>query len=182
MGTRSVIAKPVPAGDTPTGGFIGTYCHWDGYPSGVGRTLWEVHHGHFGGDVDAMVTYFVDDELVGWSSICGADFSLPKAWNEIGEDPCQECGRPLTGHGTEHIYADPRTPKGPQSYTARGETDEWRVKSNGDDGGAEWAYVLMPDALVVYKRRGDRWVLIGTCPWDGDEPDWESMETKGYAA
>lgn len=34
MGTRSVIAKP--HGD----GFMGKYCHWDGYPSGVGAALW----------------------------------------------------------------------------------------------------------------------------------------------
>lgn len=38
MGTRSFIIVPNPKGD-----YTGIYCHWDGYPEGVGRTL-EQHY------------------------------------------------------------------------------------------------------------------------------------------
>ena len=38
MGTRSFIIVPNPKGD-----FSGIYCHWDGYPEGVGKTL-EQHY------------------------------------------------------------------------------------------------------------------------------------------
>jgi hypothetical protein len=36
MGTRSFIIVPNPKGD-----YSGIYCHWDGYPEGVGKTLVE---------------------------------------------------------------------------------------------------------------------------------------------
>lgn len=38
MGTRSFIVVPNPKGD-----YSGIYCHWDGYPEGVGKTL-ELHY------------------------------------------------------------------------------------------------------------------------------------------
>lgn len=34
MATRSFIGKQLPNGD-----IVGVYCHWDGYPEGVGKTL-----------------------------------------------------------------------------------------------------------------------------------------------
>jgi hypothetical protein len=34
MGTRSFIITPNPKGD-----YSGIYCHWDGYPAGVGKVL-----------------------------------------------------------------------------------------------------------------------------------------------
>lgn len=36
MGTRSFIVTQNPKGD-----YSGIYCHWDGYPAGVGKTLEE---------------------------------------------------------------------------------------------------------------------------------------------
>lgn len=101
MSTRSVIAEP--NGD----GFRGRYHHWDGYPSGVGQTLWGLYHGHFDGDTEAMRQYLIADEPVGWSTINGADFTLPKGWHD-DHDPdgiCGACGSAMWQHYA-HYYPE----------------------------------------------------------------------------
>lgn len=176
MGTRSVIAEPF--GD----GFRGRYHHWDGYPSGLGHQLWDLYHGHFAGDVEAMTTYLIAEEPVGWSTINGADFDQPKGWVESGTSD---------------------TPHGPQSYSCRGETsdepDGYYIHSDGDDGGTEWAYVLGARSLFIFERRfglphddqghgvgmfglgasnteeGGYWAPVAELPWEKDEPDWEKL-------
>ena len=70
MSTRSVIARETPAG------FTGRYVHWDGYPSGVGETIWRLYRGRFGRDLDAMLSELIDGHPAGWSVLCG-DWSLP---------------------------------------------------------------------------------------------------------
>jgi hypothetical protein len=94
MGTRGIIAKP--EGD----GWAGRYHHWDSYPSGLGATLIELHADHFAGDVDAMIAYLIDGEPVGWSTINGADWSLPKGWHNRYDDngECAVCGQEYWRH------------------------------------------------------------------------------------
>ena len=67
MSTRSVIARP-----TETG-FLGRYHHWDGYPAGLGATLYENYRGHFQRDLDAMCRFLLDDHPAGFSTIVGRD-------------------------------------------------------------------------------------------------------------
>lgn len=94
MSTRSVIARK-----TGAKSFSGVYHHWDGYPSGLGATLFEVRNKHFKGDTQALLNYLIDKHPQGWSTINGADFSLPS-----GTKPntnillCRECYRPIWAH------------------------------------------------------------------------------------
>lgn len=98
MSTRGLIAKP--EGDA----WVGTYHHWDSHPSGLGVTLMEAHAGHFNGDVEAMIAYLVDGEKVGWSTINGADWSLPKGWHDSQnpDEPCAVCGREMWRHYAQY--------------------------------------------------------------------------------
>jgi hypothetical protein len=180
MGTRSIIAKP--QGD----GWEGAYHHWDGYPSALGVTLLELHATHFGGDVDAMIRYLIDDEPVGWSTINRADWSLPKSWDDDHDpaSPCGECGQEIWRHYAQyypegdagdpmvnggrrkglilpdqvmqlgHSFVRVKAPKGPQSYSARGEgdgTDRHHYSTDDDFAGAEWVYVLCPSGIMVFE-------------------------------
>lgn len=97
MGTRSVVAKPV--GD----GFEGRYVHWDGYPSGVGASLWKARQEHFS-TVEEMVTYLIDEEPVGWSALGGIDWSLPKGWHDAydRDEPCADCTLPMWRHYAQY--------------------------------------------------------------------------------
>jgi hypothetical protein len=74
MGTRSVIARPI-----PEGGFHGTYCHYDGYPAHQGRVLFDAVTGHFAGDTDAACSYLIDQHPAGRSVLHG-DFTTPPGY------------------------------------------------------------------------------------------------------
>lgn len=108
MGTRGCIAKP--EGD----GWRGRYHHWDSYPTGLGTTLLEVHAEVFAGDHETMIAYLIDDEPVGWSTINGADWSLPKGWQDSHDpdDLCGECGEPLWRHYAQY-YPESTDPDDP---------------------------------------------------------------------
>src|SRR5882724_1099819 len=74
MSTRSIIAK---VGEHK-GQFAGRYVHADGYPTGMGATLWSLLHGHFQNDLSKMLKYLIDapHAVAGWSAIVGKDFTL----------------------------------------------------------------------------------------------------------
>lgn len=219
MGTRSIVAEP--HGD----GFRGRYVHWDGYPSGVGASLFEAYRTRFEGDHEAMTLYLIDEEPVGWSVLAGIDWTLPKGWHDSHgpESPCADCTLPLWRHYAQcypeggpddpmvngkrrfglihpdevlqlgHGHREVPTPTGPQSYSARGETGEQMLYSDGDDGGTEWAYVITPRALFVFERRWDdgehmtgmfgmgadadqgHWAPVAEVSWDS-APDWAALD------
>jgi hypothetical protein len=65
MSTRSVIARV----DGQEGGFKGVYHHWDGSPTWLGKKLWSLLNGQFKGNLNAMLTYLIDQHSAGWSSL-----------------------------------------------------------------------------------------------------------------
>ncbi len=70
MSTRSMIARKTEEG------FQGVYHHWDGYPSALGHTLWQLYHQ---GDrnLNGMLALLIDEHPAGWSSINGVDWDQP---------------------------------------------------------------------------------------------------------
>ena len=70
VSTRGVIARQ--KGDA----FEGRYHHWDSYPSGLGKALWELAHNEFKGDIEGMLRILIDEHPAGWSTIVNKDFSL----------------------------------------------------------------------------------------------------------
>lgn len=100
MGTRSVIARPDGTG------FKGVYHHWDGYPSGVGATLFLARRAFFDGDTEAMLRFLIDEHPAGWSSINGADLRLETGFRESPylDVPCvalvkgRRCGKEQVTH------------------------------------------------------------------------------------
>ncbi|CAM6031393.1 unnamed protein product, partial [Sphagnum compactum] len=73
MSTRSAIAI-CDKDFATTGNFKGNYHHWDGYPSGLGRTLWEIFQGtHYLGQkfttTKERLNYLIKAHPAGFSSI-----------------------------------------------------------------------------------------------------------------
>jgi len=162
VSTRAAIAKP--NGD----GWIGRYHHFDGYPSGLGATLWSAYHEHFRGDIKAMRAYLIDspEASAGWSSINDRDLSQPAMWEGKGN--------------------------GPLSYFVRGEapSDPHQCscpspESKCDPLFIEWAYVLADHSLIIFSAiqgkgpEGYEHRLVGQIPWDAPEPNWEKFEREG---
>lgn len=179
MSTRSVIARK-----TETG-FSGRYHHWDGYPEGLGATLFQLRNGHFKKDTKAMLKTLIDDHPAGWSTIVNADFGIEPGFagtmsEEAGKRPQCYC------HGSRHEQAGEITEK-----TASG-------------SGCEWAYVFDPTGSTMeiqssycdLSREGvggdkmigacgcgdDRaiWLTVATIDLNGTEPDWKSIQEKAY--
>ena len=149
MSTRSVVARV--EGD----GFVGRYCHWDGYPTHRGKQLFQAYREL--GNADALVKYAVRKGESGyWSSFCPPS-----------ENP---------------VEADRSTPEGEDAFQKSLSTINWAheednfdlISSQGDDWGTEWAYVIDDKGLTVFENLG-KWAYIGTYKWDA-EPDWESVE------
>ena len=163
MSTRGIIARP--HGQS----WRGRYHHWDSYPAGLGAALWQALHGHFEGDVDAMLRVLLDEHPAGWSTIVDADWTLAPGF----EDYPDKTARPKCYcHGT------------------RAEAGLGWVTPDQDTG-AEWAYILDAQArtmtiLEARTRTGTHAVgMFGSNPgratWrevaviglDGDEPKWK---------
>ena len=170
MGTRAVIARR-----TGENTFAGRYHHWDGYPSGLGATLFEAYNGHFKRDSRAMLRYLIDDHPAGWSTINGADFTQPPGFNENG---FRSTGPACYCHG------------------GRSESENLITELNASDCGCEYAYVIDAKTsrmLVLssyYKATGTKmigmfgcggkasdvkWSVLADVDLNGTAPDWDSL-------
>ena len=74
MSTRSAIARV--HGD----GFLGVYHHWDGYPTGLGKTLWDNTHKM---PLKELLNLLIDQHPAGWSTIIERNLALPAGFQEI---------------------------------------------------------------------------------------------------
>ncbi len=179
--TRAAIARLTQVSPVR---FAGRYHHWDGYPSGLGATLWQLYHGHFQGDLDPILKVLLDDHPAGWSSLHATDFD-------------QEPG-----------FADPldsanQSADQPQCYCHGDRNEEgWLVtERNASGSGCEWAYVFTSakstdgkrhDTMLVlssYTPHGKMigmfgmgddeamWPVVAVVDLNGKEPDWERIES-----
>lgn len=178
MSTRSCIARI--KGD----GFAGVYHHWDGYPTVLGTTLYQMaqrfrSHEPESGGVAGMLRLLIDQHPAGWSTINGADWSQEPGMREEGFD----------------------NGKGPECYCHGGRSEEGQLVTHADDMGMEWAYVFDERALTmaVVERvrlegehavgmfgtlganpetgeREDTWAIRAVVQLEGPEPDWSRIE------
>lgn len=88
MSTRGCIAR------RDCDGFAGVYHHWDSYPTALGKTLWDLSHGHFAGDLPGMLRTLIDEHPAGWSTINRADWSFAPGFVDAFDDErkCTACG------------------------------------------------------------------------------------------
>lgn len=143
MSTRAVIARKT--GET----WEGVYHHFDGYPTGLGRALYDLLHPLASSDtLHRQVAVLVDEHRGGWSSIIGADWSLTPGFDE-------------------HRRWDDPSPRRPSCY-CHGDRSQgpYRLLTPEDDSGTEFAYVIDTNTatMEVFERKwedGDRAFGIG---------------------
>lgn len=130
MGTRSIIA--IPEGKT---GFRGRYCHWDGYPGGVGHALRSIVLRD--GMETAIRTLIIDN--YGWSTVNANAMQALDGTNDDGRFA------PVPGYGIAYTTKDNQS-----------SPDSWLTRK--DESWCEWAYVLHADRIDVYRSGRDKWV------------------------
>ncbi len=173
--------------------FYGRYHHWQSTPSGLGRALWSLYHGHFHRDLGALLRVLLDEHPAGWSSLVGADFDL----------------LPATEGGADGGYQPPEAAQGfapvcyCHGYGDRAEPD-WEVtQANASWSGCEWAYAFVtaprPEHEVMlvlssYLGSGQKmvgsfgegdssalWAVVALVALHGCEPDWEGLDAAGLS-
>ena len=180
MSTRASIARLTQVSPVK---WAGRYHHWDGYPSGLGATLWELYHGHFNLDLDAMLKVLIDDHPAGWSSLHAADLDQQPGF-------------------AEPLHPTSQSTDQPQCYChGDRQEEEWLVTDeNASGSGCEWAYAFTsakttdgtphntmlvlssytPDGKMIgYFGMGDDqavWLVIAVVDLNGQEPNWEKIE------
>lgn len=157
MSTRSVIARQTDEG------WQGIYHHSDGYPSFMGPRLIEMHNGHFGGDVEAMLHFLIDEHPGGWSFL-GGDFSQAPGFNE---DPPR-----IRSAGYERHQVRNRC-------FCHGDRDEsLGLRTAADENwDIEWTYILCLDSLLVFEGC-EEMAPVGEVFWDQemDKKAWTRIE------
>ncbi len=170
MSTRSCIARK-----TGESSFVGVYHHWDGYPSALGATLYELYNAHFHKDLAAMLSFLIDQHPAGWSTINNADFDKPAGFHADDDtERCAQCGMEEWKHYRQyyakhraakfiktlktdivmvlgHSYEAPKKQMhGPECYCHGSRHEEAEPITEKTDAGMEWAYVFDETARVMY--------------------------------
>jgi len=167
MATRGVIARET------KNGFKGRYHHWDSYPSGLGKTLWNLYHGYFKRNLRRMLKVLIDEHPAGWSTIVDKDFSLQPKFIEgeiQSKRPRCRC------HGDRH------------------EKDLEITEENASRYGCEWAYVFNEEkkTMKIMKSFNEdgtemigafgtgnpnaKWITVYIVHLDKEEPNWKEIE------
>lgn len=171
MSTRGCIARMT--GKVPVQ-FRGVYHHWDSYPSGLGRTLFQLYKTHFKGDIETMLATLIDKHPAGWSTLVDRRFDLEPGWSDL-ERSEQDDGRPLCYcHGGRH------------------ETG-WKVtEHNASGSGVEYVYAFSGSTMFILASfcddgskmigmfgSGDpnaAWRIVAEVNLAGARPNWDLLD------
>ena len=198
MSTRSVIARKTASG------FTGIYHHWDGYPAGLGSTLFRIHRGVFNGNTNRMLEYLIDNHPCGWSTINSADWTLP-----AGPKPdhnlqiCVRCGKPTWKHYSQYFkdtfqpWIDAGRPDCPPTITEGsallmdhspddGDPPHGPVcftdhpaecdETNAQESGCEFAYAFDGDTMHVYSSYCENGIkMIGAFGCGDPNARWKEI-------
>lgn len=154
MSTRGAIARP--HGD----GWQGRYHHFDSYPSGLGKDLHDLYHGHFRGNLVEMQKVLIDEHPAGWSTLAG-DWECEPGYDTAG--PRCYC------HGSRS--EDPMNVLECRCPSDPSECDPLFI---------EWAYVLGEKGIGVYTSHGTSGEyhhrFVTHVPWNDLDVNWADVE------
>lgn len=203
MSTRSAIARP-DAGFAQTGDFTGRYHHWDGYPQGLGKTLYRTlnQKNLLGKSIakatktsakrnavefrEAVLHHLLDEHTGGFSSINGVHFTTPDpknpkkckhCWRDIPpkDEPHDKYGLYCNGHGKVECHCHP------ESAFADGRKPErdWTIThKNASECGCEWVYVVDAKAGKMYVLSSvneDGSKMIGMFGFGNPDAKWQPV-------
>lgn len=152
----------------------------DSYPTALGRTLWQQFREYFGRDFAAARKYLVEDHPAGFSTIVGADLSLPcgytndfeSAWEKL-PDGRADFSKPL--------------PHGARCYCHGDRSNEHYLITDADGAHYPWLYLFVDMGYTVELRiYTDKetegvtvpvWEEVGRIDCtENKEPNWEAVE------
>lgn len=148
MSTRSAVAEVY--GDS----WRGRYIHSDGYPAGVGASLWALVKREGAKKVRQTA---IDDSPYGWSYLIADEDEL------TGYHATEDRFEAVKSYGCRYT----ENQGGPATYV-RPDDASW----------CEWAYVISDTHLTVLKNAWGSWTPMGSFAFDGEEPDWNQLNNQ----
>lgn len=146
MSTRSVIAKPT------DDGWVGRYCHSDGYPEHqIPELIRIVREKGLDRTIDILINF-----NAGWSYLTPYP-ELTKGYNDDGRF------KTVSNYGIAYTTKIVPMPGQPDYRQAR--MEDW-ITNTDNDTWCEWAYVLTPEGIEVYEASGDGWIHFDTVSYD----------------
>lgn len=155
----------------------------DSYPNGLGRELWKQFRGFFGGSFEAARQYLYHDHPAGFSTIVGADLSLPCGYtNDYGRNyEKQPDGRP--------DFSKP-LPHGAPCFCHGDREDEHYSVTDDEGAHYPWLYLFIDMGYTVELRvytdaeqEGAEgvtlsiWQEVGRIDLsESTEPNWDHIE------
>lgn len=150
MGTRSQVGAYTEPNQE---GLVLTYCHWDGYPDGVGMAIYS-NLKKWEWDCKRMAQ-FLNSSQCGWSSLAGKDFDIPASWfnGEQFEKPGPDSLVTPNEHGPKW-YDDRKGEMGTKKSVNLPSREQYYI---------EWVYVIDPfsERLYVYEPQSERGIWLG---------------------
>ena len=153
MSTRSVIARKTASG------FSGVYHHWDGYPGGLGKFLFE----HLAGEnslkmkVEQALERIIDKSPGGWPTLMEL---APKPFDDSDREPVTEKNASAVGCEWAYVFpGDYNIMEIWSSYCGPGAHEGQKMIGafgSGDDN-ATWRCV----ATVDLRKEAPAWQTIG---------------------
>lgn len=174
----------------------GTIDHSDGYPRGVGKTLYDLYHGHFQHDIERMMHYLIDEHPGGWSCIIGYNLAKKAGWrdDEYGAGYRRlerKFTRPDGTRDLEGLYAHRAKYFGPMCYCHGDRTEGWDepfiLTDQDRETDTEWAYAInerthkMHIYKAYYANHDTYWTWVCAVDLEGEEPEWGVIQEAGYA-
>lgn len=151
MSTRSVIAKP-----TEDGGWIGRYCHSDGYPEHqVPQLVRLVNEKGVDRCIDILINF-----NAGWSYL-DPHPALREGYNDDGRF------KTVSNYGIAYTTKKFYNKFGHAEYQ-QASMDEW-IDNADTDSWCEWAYVLHPDHLEVFENTINGWTHHSNVAYNADD-------------
>jgi hypothetical protein len=136
------------------GTFFGVRHQRYSMPEALGKTLWNLYHEHYKGNLSGMLKFLIDEHPAGWSTMVGANFALPSGYR--AEDGT--IGPQCYCHGRLSAGAFPVT-----------------VKTIFDQG-MSWIYAFdeaKNKMWIVFNDLKSKVIDSGfEIDLNGDEPDW----------
>lgn len=170
MSTRAIIARPTDAG------WEGVYSHFDGYPTGLGKKLHTGCREQFGGDVDAMLRFIIDDHLGGWSTLGNLDATKAAGYTDTRPDFATPDEDPVQAAIYKAHVEAPRCYCHSERPGDAG--DDLRTHEDAKDAyDIEWTYICSPEHLMVFKGCFEM-TPVGSVEWDAEVSDerWGTIE------
>ena len=141
MSTNACIAKRT------ANGWQGVIHHFDGYPSGLGKAIWNCVK-HFNGNWARATEYLIDDHPAGWSSIVQRDFNKKAGFD--GDGPLCYC------HGARNEDGQLITEENAESYL--------------------YVYAFEDNIMHIMGVVKGKWKSVKKIDMDKKEPNWNKIK------